>query len=86
VSGVTLVLFGLWGGLVPFVEPYFGYAYTQGRTWAYTPGRLWLEVLPAGSVVVSGLLVLATRSRLIVLAGGVLGAVSATWLIRSSPR
>jgi hypothetical protein len=81
VSGVTLVLLGLGGGLVPFVEPYFGYAFILGRTLGYTPGRLWLEVLPARGVIVSSLLVVVTRSRLIVLAGGVPGAVSATYFI-----
>ncbi|HUY45231.1 MAG TPA: putative Ig domain-containing protein [Streptosporangiaceae bacterium] len=78
---MALVLLGLWGGLVPFAGPYFGYAYTPARAWTYTPGRLWLEVLPAAGVVVSGVMVLATRSRLIALAGGVLGAVGATWFI-----
>lgn len=79
-SGVILVLLGLRDrdGLIPLVEPCFGCAYTPGRTWAYTPGRLWSEVLPTGSVAVGGLLVLATRSRLIVLVGEV-GAVIATW-------
>jgi hypothetical protein len=42
VSGVLLVLLGIWGALIPFVGPYFHYAYTPDRTWDYTTGRLWL--------------------------------------------
>jgi hypothetical protein len=47
VSGVLLILLGVWGGLVPFVGPYFHYAYTPDRAWAYTSGRLWLSIVPA---------------------------------------
>ncbi|MGO8979125.1 MAG: hypothetical protein ACLP70_13885 [Streptosporangiaceae bacterium] len=42
-SGVLLILLGLWGGLVPFVGPYFHYAYTPDRAWDFTAGRVWLE-------------------------------------------
>jgi hypothetical protein len=39
-SGGLLMLLGAWGALVPFVGPYFGYAYTPDKAWAYTSGRL----------------------------------------------
>ena len=50
-SGVLLVLLGLWGAVIPFVGPYFRYAYTPDRAWEYTSGRLWLEVLPGAAVL-----------------------------------
>jgi hypothetical protein len=33
VSGVALILLGLWGALIPFVGPYFHYAYTPDTGW-----------------------------------------------------
>ena len=42
-SGFLLMLLGLWGALIPFVGPYFDYAYTPDRAWTYNTGRLWLE-------------------------------------------
>ena len=30
-TGGLLMLLGAWGALVPFVGPYFGYAYTPDR-------------------------------------------------------
>ena len=35
--GLLLMLLGGWGALVPFVGPYFGYAYTPDKAWVYTP-------------------------------------------------
>lgn len=61
--GVLLVLLGAWGALVPFVGPYFHFAYTPDQTWRYTSGRLWLEIAPGAAAVVGGLIVAGTRSR-----------------------
>src|SRR5258708_31135746 len=62
-SGVLLVLLGIWGAVIPFVGPYFHYAYTPDRTWAVTAGRMWLEVLPGAVALVSGIVVLVSRLR-----------------------
>src|SRR5262249_27517549 len=45
-SGLLLMLLGIWGALIPFIGPYFNYAYTPDRAWQATSGRMWLEVLP----------------------------------------
>jgi hypothetical protein len=71
-SGVLLVLLGLWGAVIPFIGPYFHYAYTPDKAWDYTSGRLWLEVLPGAAVLLGGIFVLASRHRLL--------GVLATWL------
>lgn len=65
-----LVILGLWGGLVPFVGPYFGYAFGTHATWFYTTNRLWLDILPGLAVVVGGLILMQSAHR----AGGALGA------------
>ncbi|HEX4704419.1 MAG TPA: hypothetical protein VH352_19995 [Pseudonocardiaceae bacterium] len=78
-SGVLLVLLGVWGGLVPFVGPRFGYAYTPNQTWTMTSGRLWLEVAPGAVAVVGGLFLIASASRAIGLWAGWLTAVAGAW-------
>lgn len=79
-SGVLLIMLGAWGALVPFVGPYFHYAYTPDRGWTYTSGRLWLEVLPGAGALIGGLIVLASSYRLAALAGAWLAALSGGWL------
>src|SRR5258708_34381753 len=62
-SGLLLVLLGAWGALVPFVGPYFHYAYTPDTAWTYTSDRLWLEILPGAGTLPAGLIVLVSASR-----------------------
>ena len=71
-SGVLLVLLGIWGALIPFVGPYFHYAYTPDKAWDATAGRLWLEILPGVVTLIAGLVVLVSRFRP--------AAVFAAWL------
>jgi hypothetical protein len=81
VSGVLLILLGAWGGLVPFVGPYFGYAYTPDMAWHFTLGRLWLEVVPGGAAVLGGVLVAVSARRLLAGGGAVLAALGGAWFV-----
>lgn len=78
-SGILLVLLGAWGALIPFVGPYFDYAYTPNSTWAYTDGRLWLHILPGVATALGGLMLLLSSNRLMALAGGWIAAVAGLW-------
>jgi hypothetical protein len=78
-SGALLVLLGAWGALIPFVGPYFGYAYTPDKAWAYTSGRLVLSVLPGAAVFLGGLLVLASEGAAAI--GGFFAAVGGAWFV-----
>lgn len=80
-SGACLVLLGLWGALIPFVGPYFHYAYTPtpDRAWAVTAGRMWLEVVPGAVTLLSGGVMIISRFRLLVLLGAWLAALAGTW-------
>ena len=73
-SGGLLILLGGWGALVPFVGPYFGYAYTPDNAWHFTLARVWLEILPGGAAVLGGVLIMVSARRL--LTGG--GAIRMT--------
>jgi hypothetical protein len=81
VCGLLLVLLGLWGGIVPFIGPYFHFAYTPDRAWAYTSGRLYLSVIPGAVALVGGVLAALTRSRAVGVAGGVLAVLAGAWFI-----
>jgi hypothetical protein len=79
VSGVLLILLGAWGGLVPFVGPYFHYAYTPDTAWHLTLARLWLEILPGAAVVLGGVLVVVSARRLLAWGGAVLALLGGGW-------
>jgi hypothetical protein len=80
-SGLLLVLLGAWGALVPFVGPYFHYAYTPDKAWTYTTGRLWLEILPGAAAMLGGLIVLASSYRPVAHFGAWLAALSGAWFV-----
>jgi len=78
-SGFLLVLLGLWGALIPFIGPYFHYAYTPDTTWTYTTARLWLEVLPGAAVFAGGVLLIIATGRLVALLGAIVAAAAGAW-------
>jgi hypothetical protein len=82
---VLLVLLGAWGALIPFIGPYFNYAYTPDRTWTYNTGRLWLEILPGAAVFLGGLIVLAAATRPAAVFGAWLAALGGAWFVVGTP-
>jgi len=78
-SGFLLVLLGAWGALIPFIGPYFHYAYTPDTAWTYTTARLWLEILPGAAVFLGGLLLIIATGRHIALFGALLAAAAGAW-------
>ncbi|MGY4708515.1 hypothetical protein ACXDF8_02950 [Mycolicibacterium sp. CBM1] len=80
-SGFLLVVLGLWGALIPFVGPYFDFAYDPDTPWAWTSGRGWLEVLPGLVTVLGGLLLLMSRNRATAVFGGWLTVVAGAWFV-----
>ena len=83
VSGCLLILLGAWGGLVPFIGPYFGYYYGPNKTWDYTSNWLWLSVLPAAAVFLGGLIVLVLRRASAL--GAVLAVLGGVWFVVGAP-
>jgi hypothetical protein len=85
VSGVLLILLGAWGGLAPFIGPYFHFAYTPDKAWAYTSGRLWLSIVPGAAALVGGVLVTFASHRAVGIFGAVLAALGGAWFIVGVP-
>jgi len=79
VSGLVLVLLGVWGALIPLVGPYFHYAYTPDTAWTFTSGRTWLEIVPGAATVLGGIVLLVSASRPVAMAGAGLAAVAGAW-------
>jgi hypothetical protein len=80
-SGVLLMLLGAWGALIPFIGPYFHYAYTPDSAWTWTSGRLWMEVLPGAAAFVGGLLLATTANRAVGVFAGWLASLAGAWFI-----
>ena len=78
-SGFLLMLLGLWGALIPFIGPYFDYAYSPDKAWTYNTGRLWLEILPGAAVFLGGFLLMVARGRHTALFGALLAAAAGGW-------
>lgn len=80
-SGFLLILLGLWGALIPFIGPYFDFAYDPDTPWAWTSGRGWLEVLPGVLTVLGGLLLLVSGNRATAMLGGWISVVAGAWFV-----
>jgi hypothetical protein len=80
-GGALVTLLGIWGALIPFIGPYFHYAYTPDKAWVYNNGRLWLEILPGAAAFLGGLLMISARSRHVALFGSFLGIISGAWFV-----
>ena len=78
-SGVLLILLGVWGALIPFVGPYFNFAYTPDTAWTWTWGRFFLEVAPGVAVALGGLILLISSIRPVAMFGAALAAAAGAW-------
>src|SRR5215211_1050493 len=68
-----LVVLGALGALLPFIGPYFQYA--------YTPARLWLEIVPGVAAAAGGLILLGSANRAFAAIGAWLAALAGAWFI-----
>ena len=78
-SGLLVIVLGVWGGLIPFIGPYFHYAFGSYRTWHYTSERLWLCIVPGAVAVIGGLMLLRSSHRSTGLLGGWLAVAAGAW-------
>jgi hypothetical protein len=78
-SGVLLILLGAWGALIPFVGPYFHFAYTPDTAWAWTWGRFFLEIVPGVATVLGGLILMISAFRPVAMFGAALAAAGGAW-------
>lgn len=84
-SGVVLVLLGLWGGLAALVGPYFHFGFAPDKAWSFTSGRVWLEILPACALLIGGLILLVSANRATAAAGAWIAALGGAWFVVGTP-
>uniref|UniRef100_UPI0005951BDF hypothetical protein n=1 Tax=Nocardia pneumoniae TaxID=228601 RepID=UPI0005951BDF len=80
-GGLAVLLLGVWGALIPFVGPYINFAFTPDEPWVWTAARGWLHVLPGVAAIIGGLLMLASRNRLVASFGGWLAVAAGFWFV-----
>jgi hypothetical protein len=81
VSGLLLIILGAWGALIPFIGPYFHFAYTPDQAWAWSTARGWLEVFPGATTVVGGFFLLVSGNRATAMFGGWLAVIGGAWFV-----
>ncbi len=82
VNGFAILILGIWGGIIPFVGPYFHYAYINYHGFSFpTYGRLWLSILPGALAVLAGLWMIGTANRATAALAAVLAVVAGGWFV-----
>jgi hypothetical protein len=79
VSGLLIMALGVWGGLIPFIGPYFHYSFGGDQTWHFTMQRLWLDILPGAVAVLGGFMLLTASSRIGGLTAGWIALIAGVW-------
>lgn len=63
-TGFLVFLLGLWGAIVPFIGPWFHYAFINYNGFSLpTWGRIWLSVLPGALAMLAGLELMGSAHR-----------------------
>ena len=83
-SGLVLILLGAWGALIPFVGPYFHFAYTPDAAWTWTWGRFFLEIVPGVATALGGLILMISAFRPVAMFGAALAAAGGAWFVVGS--
>jgi hypothetical protein len=80
-SGLLLIVLGLWGALLPFVGQYAHFGFAPDATWHWTAARFWLQLLPGAATFLAGLLILLAGNRVVGMIGGLLAIAAGLWFV-----
>jgi hypothetical protein len=81
ISGVIVIVLGLWGALVPFIGPYIGLSLHTDQTWHWFTDRAWLEALPGAVAVIGGIVMVRGGARSSISLGAMLGLAAGLWFV-----
>jgi hypothetical protein len=84
-SGLLVMILGVWGALIVLVGPYFHYAFGSYQAWHVTSSRVWLDIVPGAVALVGGWLLLTSARRTSGLIGGWLAVVAGAWFVVGTP-
>jgi hypothetical protein len=80
-TGLTILILGIWGGIIPFVGPYFNFTLGPDHSWTWTTGRLWLNVVPAAVAVIGGLWLIGAGPWASGRIGALLALAAGIWFV-----
>ena len=78
-SGLIVIVLGVWGALIPFIGPYFHYAFGNFDKWHFTTNRLWLDIVPGVVAVIGGWMLFTGSRRKSGIIGGWLAIAAGVW-------
>ena len=78
-SGLIVIVLGVWGALIPFIGPYFHYAFGSYDKWHFTTNRLWLDIVPGAVAVIGGWMLFTGSRRKSGVLGGWLAIAAGAW-------
>ncbi len=79
--GIAVLLVGIWGGLVAYAGPTFGYSMGSGSAWTWTESRATLHFAPAVAAIVGALVLVLARRRGTQLSGALLSMTAGVWFV-----
>jgi hypothetical protein len=88
VAGIATILLGIWGGIIPFIGPSFGYSADGTTAWAMTSAHLWLAVIPGAVAFAAGCVLLMAAPRTVAGSGrgelgfaGLAAVLAGAWFV-----
>jgi len=78
-AGFLILIMGIWGGVIPFVGPYFHFTLGPDKSWTWTSGRFWLDVLPGIVAALGGLMLVSAGPRVSGKLGALLALAAGIW-------
>jgi hypothetical protein len=81
-TGLAVFALGVWGAIVPFIGPYFHYAYINRTAFSFpTYGRLWLDILPGALAALAGLELMRSANRPTAITAAMTAAIAGAWFV-----
>src|SRR5436190_749742 len=81
ICGLSLVVLGAWGAIVPLVGPYFNWFFGKDDAWNFAAGQWWLSIVPGLVTLLGGVLLLAADRRRNAALGSWLAAAGGAWFV-----
>src|SRR5437870_9375319 len=78
-SGLIVIVLGVWGALIPLIGPYFHFAFGSYDKWHVTSNRIWLDIVPGVVAVIGGWLLFTGSRRKSGVLGGWLAIAAGAW-------
>jgi hypothetical protein len=81
VSGVLLIILGLFGALIALVGPYFDFTIGADEAWNFGEGHVWLSIVPGVAVVIGAFVLLRSANRATAGLGAWLALLGGAWFV-----